>query len=144
MISRIARENVLSLVATEGSSYVVKLPFKDEDGTAMAPVSLTWTLAAEDGEVINSRYRQNVTPLATTVYIVLSGNDLQLIDRRNTYENRILLLEGTYNSTYGTGLPFKKEILFRVRNLIMIAIDIRINAADQIFTNDYLENISCA
>ena len=136
------RNDYLALPADEESSYTIKFVFKDEDGNAAAPVTMVYTLMAEDGEVINSRYKVNVGVLAATTYITLYGDDLQLIDKKSVYENRVLTVEGTYNSTYGNGLPFIRQIFFRVRNVILVAIALSISTADVVYTNDYVEDVS--
>ena len=104
--------------AVERSTYVIELTYKDEDGVAVAPSTLTWSLTRPDGSVINNRDAVTLTP-ASTVAIVLTGADLALgsgIDNGD----RHLLIEGTYNSTYGSGLALRDEYVFSIRNLVKV------------------------
>jgi hypothetical protein len=127
----------------EESTYIVELDFKDTRNRDVIPKALVWTLSTEDGTVINDRYKVSESELAAEMNIVISGDDLQLVDRKAIYENRILTIEATYDSdTYGDDLPFKKQFMFRVKNLILIAIPLYIEVADAIFTDDYVENVS--
>lgn len=136
------RVDYLSKVAEEEGSYTIKLTFKDEDGVAFAPSALIWTLMTEDGQILNSRYRISVAEPAAITYITMSGDDLQLVDKRFMYETRVFTLEGTYNSTYGNSLPIKRQYFFKVRNLILIAIPLAITVEEVIFTNDYVEDVN--
>jgi len=67
-----------------------------------------------DGDIINSRSDISATA-ATTINIVLSGNDLAMED--NDSGKRLVLVEATYTSSYGTGLPLKKEYPFTIDRL---------------------------
>jgi len=104
----------LETQAPEEGSYVIALTFKDEAGTALVPATLTWTLTDDAGTVINSRTAVSTTPAATT-NLVLYGNDLTVTDTKK--RRRIVTLNGTYNSTYGTGLPLTEEIRFSIRDM---------------------------
>jgi len=140
----ILHNEYLALPADEQSTYSIKLIFKDENKIAVIPATLVWTLSAEDGQVINGRYKVVPALLASTMYITMYGDDLQLIDKKELYETRICTLEGTYNSTLGTNLPFKKQYFFRVRNVILVAIALSVSAAEVVFTNDYVEDVASA
>lgn len=134
---------VLQKPAEEESTYGITLSFKDNNRSSVTPKTLVWTLMTEDGTVINGRYRVSVGSLDSSVTIVLSGDDLQLVDKKNMFETRVVTIEATYDSvTYGDDLPFKKQFLFKVRNIILIALPLRVNVVDAIFTDDYLEGIS--
>lgn len=105
--------------AVEGSTYgikadfIVKLP---EGDTPVAPnAPLTWSLTDEDGAIVNSRDDIPLTP-ATSVYIVLSGNDLALPDNRPV--ERFVTVRGTFNSTLGNDLPLVDEVSFQITNLV--------------------------
>ena len=133
--------DTIDIPADEQGSKTFKIIFRDEDNELTAPATMEWSLMAEDGTIINSRYKVSVESPASTTYITIYGDDLQILDDNNVYENRVLLISGTYNSTYGTGLPFNKEIRFPVRNLLLIALALYISAAEQVFTNDYVETV---
>lgn len=104
--------------AKEKSTYIVPVSFKDPDLVAVTPnAGLTWTLTDIGGNVINSRSQVAISA-ASTINIVLTGNDL--IIRPNN--ELVILVEGTFNSvTYGNNLPIKDEIHFFVDDLIKVA-----------------------
>lgn len=108
---------VLPTVAAEEGTYVISLTFKDEDGTALTPTTLTWTLTDEDGTVVNSRSGVAAS-VAATINIVLSGDDLALSDAKK--RRRCVSVSGTYTSTYGAALPLKDEIWFTIRDLLKV------------------------
>ena len=103
--------------AIEKSTYIVTAAFTDSDGNAITPVTITWTLTDSIGNVINNREDISLTP-GTSVDIVLSENDLAI--GTNGIE-RILMIEGTYSSAYGTNLPFKDILKFNITDLAAIS-----------------------
>lgn len=135
---------VLPVPADEQATYTIKITFRDEDRQLVAPNSLQWTLTAEDGQVINNRYKQNGIGMASVMYITMYGDDLQLVDRKELYENRVFTYEGTYNSSRGNNLPFHRQVLFRVRNVLLVAIALSVEITDMIFTDDYIKDINIA
>lgn len=66
----------LSKQGKEGSTYVVEVRFKDEEGNAAAPKSLSWWLSDTEGNPVNNREDIAVTSPASVMNIVLTGNDL--------------------------------------------------------------------
>jgi len=106
----------LTVSAVEESTYIVSAAFTDEDGTAVTPSTVTWTLTDMDGTIINSREDVSETP-ASTVYIVLTGDDLAVTGTRT----RTVTVSATYDSTYGTGLSLKAAAVFNLENLISIS-----------------------
>jgi hypothetical protein len=102
-------------VAIEKGTYVVDITFEDENGNAIAPNTLTWTLTDLAGAVVNSRSGVVVSVMATTITVVLSGNDLALTADSN--QQRIFTAEGTYDSINGTNLPIKDQLIFSIQNL---------------------------
>lgn len=104
--------------ANEESTYPVVVTFRDEAGDLMVPSSATWTLTTAAGAVINSRSAVAITPLASSVTIVLKGDDLSL--PAGGGKNRVLTIEAVYTSSLGTDLPFKDEIHFSIKELIAI------------------------
>ena len=100
--------------AVEGSTYVITAAFTDEDGSPVTPnAGLVWRLTDEDGTVINSREDVALTP-ATSVTIVLHGNDLALTGGTAW---RIVTIEGTYDSSLGNNLELKDQVRFPLFNL---------------------------
>ena len=97
----------------EGSTLIVTVSFIDPDGTPFIPNTCTWSLTDKAGTVINSRDRVTLTP-ANPIHIAVKGDDLLFADGKN----RVLLIEGTYDGTYGAGLPFRKEASFSILNTV--------------------------
>lgn len=107
---------ITSTKAIEQSTFVITCSFTDEDGDAVAPDTLSWSLTDEDGTIINSREDVAVTSPSASEDIVLSGDDLALVSGHEEDE-RYLVLEGTYTSDAGTGLPIRDQVKFYVSNL---------------------------
>lgn len=102
----------LEELANERSTYAVRVSFFDENGAALTPTAVTWTLSDAVGNIVNSREDVAISP-ASAITIVLSGADLAITDAY--YETtRKLLIEATYTSSLGAGLPFKDEITFSI------------------------------
>jgi hypothetical protein len=102
----------------EGSTARVQATFRDADKALVTPNALLWKLTDEDGNIINSRNRQVVSP-ATTVTVALSGKDLQIIDNLDSGK-RIFTIEGDYDSALGSGLPIKEALEFSVEKLVTV------------------------
>ena len=112
---------LISTIAMEEGTYVVTLSFTDETGQAVAPSAATWTLTDNAGTVINSRDTVTISSPATTVNIVLSGDDLAVQSGETGYYlERRILVEATYSSNLGTDLPMKWEGAFNVKNLTAV------------------------
>ena len=114
--------NTLTVDATERSSYTVTLSgWTDAAGQSVTPESLTWTLSTAAGAVINSRSAVSATPAASVV-IVLNNNDLafQAGELATSYQWRVLTVEGTYNSSLGSGLALREEYRFKLKPLLMV------------------------
>ena len=123
----------LEVYAEEESSFTVGCVFKDEDNTPITPSSANWTFTDKDGNVINSRQNVNITDLSSTIYITLSGDDLQIlpadvrVQKKYTNDNgqiekgefvkRIFTLQAIYNSSYGSNLTLKKSAKIWVEDL---------------------------
>jgi len=103
--------------AVEKSTFAVQAVFTDEDGAAVTPDSITWTLVDPAGNIINSLEDQAVGTPASTVTIVLSDDDLQLLDQDNAHEQRYLEISAIYDSSLGNDLPLKDRAEFKVLNL---------------------------
>jgi hypothetical protein len=103
------------MAAYEESTYVVTATFTNEAGTSVVPTSVKWSLLNTDGTIKNGRSQVSVATIATSVNIVLKATDLTVIT--GDTGDRILLVEATYTSSYGTGLPLKKEYPFNITRL---------------------------
>lgn len=110
----------LNVKANEGSTFIVQFQFfvRDADGVESSMVpnpGLSWTLSDENGTPVNSRLAVPIDPPASTIFVVLSGDDLAL--DANYPAKRFLVVEGTFNSEYGLDLPFNHEVSFFIDNL---------------------------
>ena len=94
----------------------VSCAFRDDDGAAVVPSSVKWSLMQRDRSVINSRQSVVISP-ATTVTIVLSGDDLAL-QSTSDVGARVLTVYAEYSSTLGTDLPLLDEAYFDITDLI--------------------------
>ena len=97
----------------EQSTAAFAVTFTDETDALVVPTSITWTLYNRSGQVMNARENVVVTPTASTVTIVLSGDDLVYADG----DSRKLLIEVVYSSSLGSNLPLRDEVLFPLENL---------------------------
>lgn len=108
----------LTVHATEQSTYVINITFYDEDGELVVPSAAAWTLTDPAGNVVNSRTDVNISGLASSVDIVLKGDDLAL--EGYVGPKRHFTVEGTYNSTLGSGLPLKAVAIFEIDPLVVV------------------------
>ena len=111
---------VLASLAPEQGTYIVQVTCLDENNAPVVPnAGLNWTLTDAKGTVVNSRSGVVLTP-ASTFNIVLSGEDLAM---GGSYFKRArkLLVQGTYDSTLGSNLPFSAEMTFNIANFVGIA-----------------------
>ena len=106
----------LALRAAEGSTYVIRLAYFDEDGVAETPTAVTWTLTDRVGTVINSRLDVIIAAPGTTNDVLLSGADLVL--STGSGPERVLLVEAIYTSSLGAGLPLKEECWFVIDGVV--------------------------
>lgn len=111
--------STLTVNAVEKSTFVVNVAFTDEDSDSVTPTAATWTLTDCDGSIINSREDVTISTLDTNVDVVLSGDDLA-IQSGNDDGKRVFLIEGTYDSTLGSGLPFKDQAEFFIYDLVAV------------------------
>ena len=108
----------LTLKAIEGSTYIINAAFTDEDGSAAAlKTGSTWSLTDTAGNIINSREDQTITAGSTDVDIVLTCADLLI---GTNAEERIIYIDGTYDSTLGNDLCLKDEAHFFITDLVNV------------------------
>ena len=108
----------LTTHANEQKSYTTQWTFTDEDGNSVVPTAVTWTLTDTDGATVNARSGVSATA-ATTVTIVLTGTDLSMISGKSN--ERLLLIEWTYNSSYGSGLQDAEQATFIIDDLAAVS-----------------------
>lgn len=130
------RPEILETIAEEQGTYVLDLAFKDEDDLPVIPTSINWTLTTLSGEVVNSRSEIDVSPPASEVNVVLSGDDLQLLVHKDSYSWRLFTVKALYNSDLAPGLPINKAVRFKVRNLRLVAQVLEISVSEGIIATE--------
>ena len=110
---------MLTATTMETGTYLMQMTFTDEDGTAMVPTAVTWSLYDPDGTVVNSRLNVSVTGPAAVTTIVLSGLDLALTAGL-LYEDRVFAVTATYVSTTYGALTLRDSVTFRVHKLVLV------------------------
>lgn len=110
--------SILTDKAIEESTFVVTAAFTDEDGGAVTPNSATWTLTDLEGNVINEREDVSISP-DTSVYIVLSGDDLAM-QGDGPSEDRLLLVKALYDSAKGSNLSLNGAVQFTIVGLTSV------------------------
>jgi len=107
------------LRAIEQSTGCVTVSFKDESGAAVVPDSAKWTLVNNANNVVNNNEQVEIAAenLSSEITIVLSGDDLKIFSNVNSVEARWLIVEATYTSDRGAGLPLNQAYKFEVVNL---------------------------
>lgn len=129
----------LDTIAQEEGTYPVKFSFKDKLRQLIEIASVTavnWWLSDLTGTILNARSNVSVSELTNPLYIVLSGDDLQILDKLNGYEERIVTLKGLYNSDHGNALPFTYAVGFTLLNNLIVSSHLFVEVADVIFTGD--------
>jgi hypothetical protein len=110
---------IITTHARERNNYVVTINITDEAGSACVPDILTWTLSDMDGNIINSRSAASATTIATTCTIVMVGSDLTIVSGQTN--ERLLLVEWIYDSTYGNDLVGKEQATFIIDELLKVS-----------------------
>lgn len=106
-------------IFNEQSTGAIVCAFEDEDGTAITPNRIRWTLTTANGQtVINNREHIDIAVPGASVAIVLQGNDLQILEAEvgQQYAARLLTVEAEYDSDLGNNLPLVDEVTFKIKN----------------------------
>jgi len=110
----------LTNAAHERSTYSIDISFYDEEGNPVIPkTGLKWSLTKADGTTIVNAKKDTIITPAAMVTILLSGADLAL-DIGEKLGYRYVIVEGTYDSTLGTNLPFKDHIKFPIIDIAKV------------------------
>ena len=105
---------VLTTTIGSRTAYRVTAVFKDSTATLVVPDSITWSLTNYDGTVINSRSAVAVAVPASSINIVVSGDDTDFVDG----QGRVLTVKAIYDSaTDGNNLPLNEECKFEIEGL---------------------------
>jgi hypothetical protein len=107
----------------EEGTYLIQLgPVTDENDEVVTPTAFTWSLSTMAGAIVNSR-SDVVVAGASTINILLTGNDLALLSGEGTngerQVKRLLTYAATYTSDLGAGLILRGEAVFAI-NLMPI------------------------
>lgn len=111
---------ILSDRAQERSTFTIVGRFFERSNdpsykVAITPNSATWSLQDLDGNYINNRIDVPL-PIDSSAVITLFGDDLALDG--NYPEIRRITIAGTYDSVFGSDLPFREQIQFQIENLV--------------------------
>jgi hypothetical protein len=130
------RPEILRTIAEEEGTYIVDVSFLDEDDLPVTPVSINWTLTTLDGVIVNDRNKVDVAAPASTVALVLSGNDLKLLEHTTSFSWRLLTIKASYNSDLAPGLPLHGAVRFKVRNLRLVARDLNVSVFEGVIAGE--------
>ena len=105
--------SILSVRATEGSTYVVTCVCTTEAGDVVTPdTDITWTVRSADGTQIST----GTAAKAASVDVIIKGTDLSAPATTGKTQTLTLILETTYTSALGIGLPLVKIVDFTLDN----------------------------
>lgn len=130
------RPEILRTIAEEEGTYIIDISFLDEDDLPVTPVSINWTLTTLDGVIVNARNKIAIGIPAATVAVVLSGNDLKLLEHTTSFSWRLLTVKAKYNSSLAPGLPLHGAVRFKVRNLRLVARDLNVSVFEGVLTGE--------
>jgi predicted NAD/FAD-dependent oxidoreductase len=82
------------------ATIVVTIDFTDEEGVAVVPNEITWTLSDGEGNIINNREEVEVASPASSIAILLTGDDTPA----GTDSKRIIKVRATYESAMLPGV----------------------------------------
>lgn len=110
----------LTTEAEELSSYKVTCAFTDDDGDAVIPNLIKWSLIDEDGNIINSRSWVSVETPAASTEVALYDKDLQIKVTEAIQEAvvRRFVVYAEYDSDLGSNLPLYGSCRITIRNLV--------------------------
>lgn len=100
----------LSVTPAQGGAAKATISFTDENGDAVTPTSVKWTLSDPNGAIINSRSMVTLTPAASISWL-MSGADLRI---GGYGPERILTIDALYNSTLGNDVPLRAQASFTI------------------------------
>lgn len=107
---------ITSVKAVERSTFVVTVSFLDEENDPVTPKSAVWSLVDVRNSIINGRENVVISPLDSTVDIVLFENDL-VVTGGHDEDKRYLVVEAVYDSDIRNDLPLKDHLEFYVQNI---------------------------
>jgi hypothetical protein len=101
-------------LVNEGSSVIFGVTFLDENGASVVPNAIAWSLLTDDNTAVVEE--EPVTP-AASVSVAVNGTYLTL---GNQYDQgyRTFVVESTYDSSAGSGLPVVGKMRFRIEDIL--------------------------
>lgn len=102
--------------AKEGNTYIISYAFYDEAGSSMTPVSASWNLKDNLGNIVNNRSAVSIITPSSSGNIVLTKEDLRYEKNSSTF--RIFTLSATYESVYASGCTVAESAIFDIDPLI--------------------------
>lgn len=110
----------LTTEANEKSTYNIVVTFTDENGDAVSPTTMTWTLTrASTGLVVNGREDEVVATPTSSETIKLTNDDLELLgseDEIFILTVKATIIDGDTNTWYAND-----EVQFIVKNLVGVS-----------------------
>ena len=106
----------LGTTVKEKSSAIITINFRDEDGQVVEPKSATWTLAMPSGTIVNGRSKVPIVDLASSVQILLTGDDLQ-ISKGKKIQDRVFSVEAVYDSILQDDVNLNDSCIFQIENI---------------------------
>jgi hypothetical protein len=100
----------------EGAAIVITVRFNDFDKAPFTPNTCLWSLTTSKGLVVNSRDRVPVTVVDSSHNFLIAGDDLLFEEDKG---RRVFTVEGTYDSVYGMGVPYREEVSFSCKNMVV-------------------------
>lgn len=106
----------LTTKAVRNSTYVINIAPTDEDGDAVTPNSISYTLTDRVGNVINSIEDVAIAAPSTSMDVVLSGDDLDFqTSEAGAYSvTRYFTVTAEYNSDLENDLPLIATAVFSI------------------------------
>jgi len=111
----------LTVKPNECSTYVIEVTFLGVDSVGFTPATCIWSLSTPTGTIVNLRNRVSESVISGVHNFVLTGDDLTY-DVGSGDGIRVFTVEGTYDSDYGTGLPFREQVQFTVLDTVLNAL----------------------
>lgn len=106
--------------AREKGTFTIPVSFTDENGDAVIPDSITYSVSRVlDDSIVNSLENVSVVTPAASVNITLSGDDLAILTDSDT--ERELTIKIVYDSDIGNNLPQNEYDTFDIKPLSQIA-----------------------
>ena len=101
---------------TEKGSVCIPFTFTDCDGETVTPTAAEYNVTDLAGNVINSQEVVGITPLASSVKVLLYGDDLEIESNRSIYY--IITFSWTYNYGAEIGVTGVQDVRFLVRKML--------------------------